>query len=101
MLKGAGTLVATAQKPVHYCLAGNPGMASAGMGDLLSGMIGGLVAQGLELWQAAQAGVMFHAEAGDRVAAKRGERGMLACDLLNELPALVNPPCSGSVSGIV
>ena len=90
VLKGAGTLVATSNQPIQQCLAGNPGMASAGMGDLLSGMIAGLVAQGLDLWLAAQAGVMFHAEAGDRAARRHGERGLLASDLLVEIPALVN-----------
>ncbi len=90
VLKGAGTLVATGTEPVQQCLFGNPGMASAGMGDLLSGMIAGFVAQGLDLWKAAQLGVMLHAEAGDRVAIKQGVRGMLASDLLLELPALVN-----------
>ncbi len=91
VLKGAGTLLVTASQPIQHCLAGNPGMASAGMGDLLSGMIAGLHAQGLDLWQAARAGVMFHAEAGDRVSSKQGARGMLASDLLAEIPALVNP----------
>ena len=91
VLKGAGTLVATRAEPVQQCLAGNPGMASAGMGDLLSGMIAGFVAQGLGACKAAQLGVMLHAEAGDRVALKQGGgRGMLASDLLLELPALVN-----------
>ncbi len=90
VLKGAGTLLATAGQPVQRCTAGNPGMASAGMGDLLSGMIAGLAAQGLDLWQAAQAGVMLHAEAGDRAASRQGERGLLASDLLVELPGLVN-----------
>ncbi len=91
VLKGAGTLLATANQPIQQCIGGNPGMASAGMGDLLSGMIAGFVAQGLDLWQAAQAGVMFHAEAGDRVAHKLGQRGLLASDLLDELPQLINP----------
>lgn len=91
VLKGAGTLLATDKQPIRQCMAGNPGMASAGMGDLLSGMIAGLVAQRMNPWQAAQAGVMFHAEAGDRVAARQGMRGLLASDLLVELPALVNP----------
>ena len=90
VLKGAGTLVATATKPVQQCLAGNPGMASAGMGDLLSGIIAGLVGQGLDSWKAAQLGVMLHAEAGDRVALKQGMQGMLASDLLLELLALMN-----------
>lgn len=89
VLKGAGTLIATMNQPMHQCLAGNPGMASAGMGDLLSGMIAGFVAQGLSLEQAAQAGVMMHAEAGDRVVSSRGERGLLASDLLIEIPALL------------
>ena len=89
-LKGAGTLSATAQQPVQQCLAGNPGMASAGMGDVLSGMIAGLAAQGLDLWHAALAGVMFHAEAGDRAALRLGQRGLLASDLFCELPSLIN-----------
>ncbi len=91
VLKGAGTWLATTGQPLQQCCAGNPGMASAGMGDLLSGMIAGLHAQGLDLWQAALAGVMFHAEAADRVSSKQGARGMLASDLLAEIPALVNP----------
>ena len=91
VLKGAGTLIAAAKQPLKQCLAGNPGMASAGMGDVLSGLIAGLVAQGLDLWDAALAGVMFHAEAGDRAALKHGPRGLLASDLLCELPALINP----------
>lgn len=90
VLKGAGTLVVGANLPVQQCLAGNPGMASAGMGDLLSGMIAGFVAQGLDTWQATQAGVMIHAVAGDRAALRLGERGLLASDLLVEILALVN-----------
>lgn len=90
VLKGAGTLIATDKLPVHQCVAGNPGMASAGMGDLLGGIIAGLVAQGLNLWQAALAGVMFHATAGDLAAQRLGMRGLLACDLLVELPAIIN-----------
>lgn len=91
VLKGARTLVSTDGQPMQQCMAGNPGMASAGMGDLLSGMIAGLLAQDLDLWQAAQAGVVLHAEAGDKAAARQGERGLLASDLLLEIPALVNP----------
>jgi len=90
ILKGANSLIASKELPVMQCTAGNPGMASAGMGDLLSGMIGGLVAQGLSPWQATQAGVMLHATAGDRVALRQGERGLLASDLLGELSALMN-----------
>lgn len=90
VLKGAHTVTTTAKEPIKICQAGNPGMASAGMGDLLSGIIAGLVAQGLTLWQAAQAGVLIHAEAADRVALRQGQRGLLASDLLMELPLLIN-----------
>jgi len=92
VLKGKHTLIAAQDMPLVYCPAGNPGMASAGMGDLLSGIIAGLLAQGLSLHHAAQAGVMIHATAGDRVAQQHGERGLLASDLLAELPALLNEP---------
>ena len=90
VLKGDHTLVATHNQPIRRCLSGNPGMASAGMGDLLSGLIAGFLAQGLEAFQAAQAGVLFHAEAGDRLVAQQGELGLLATDLLKLLPELIN-----------
>lgn len=88
VLKGAGTLVATT-KGVARCEAGNPGMASGGMGDVLSGVIGGLFAQGLTAEKAAKMGVLIHAMAGD-LAKKDGERGMLASDLMPYLRRLVN-----------
>ena len=80
VLKGAGTLVVTEQR-VEVCSAGNPGMASAGMGDVLTGVIAGLIAQGLGLEEAARLGVCLHAAAGDK-AAQQGERGLIASDLL-------------------
>jgi len=90
VLKGAGTLIsATSGKP-FVCIAGNPGMAAAGMGDVLTGVIAGLIAQGLSLPVAAKAGVELHARAGD-VAAASGERGMLASDLLAALQGVANP----------
>lgn len=89
ILKGANSLVRTDDR-TYLCSAGNPGMASAGMGDVLTGIIAGLIAQGLSLADAAKAAVMFHAQAGDNLAAKQGERGLLALDLLAELPTLVN-----------
>ncbi|PJD93317.1 MAG: NAD(P)H-hydrate dehydratase [Legionella sp.] len=85
VLKGAGTLIGTANQDLRHCLAGNPSMATAGMGDVLSGMIAGLLAQGLTPWEAAQAGVMMHATAGDRAAAQRGSRVLLASDLFDEI----------------
>jgi NAD(P)H-hydrate epimerase len=90
VLKGAQTLVVAENQQIYTCLAGNPGMASAGMGDLLSGIIAGLIGEGLTPWQAAAAGVFIHATAGDRVAAKQGERGLLASDLLAEIPLILN-----------
>ena len=90
VLKGAGTLVYDGTGPVALCDAGNPGMASGGMGDLLSGVIAGLIAQGLPLKSAAQTGVYLHAAAGDQAAAA-GERGTLASDLLPYLRRLANP----------
>lgn len=85
VLKGAGTLVLNPEQQMVRCAAGNPAMATAGMGDVLSGMIAGLVAQGLSLWEAAQAGVVMHATAADQLVAKRGSRGLLATDILSEL----------------
>lgn len=91
VLKGAGTLVCSAGEPIAVSSAGNPGMASGGMGDLLTGVIAGLIAQGLAPGGAARLGVALHAEAGDR-AALEGQRGMVASDLLAHLRRLVNPP---------
>ena len=89
VLKGAGSLVGTAGELPAVCAHGNPGMAAPGMGDVLTGVIAALMAQGLTPFRAACAGVYLHATAGDR-AALRGERGMLARDLIDELRGLVN-----------
>lgn len=89
VLKGAGTIVCSAARTT-VCTYGNPGMASGGTGDVLTGVIGGLVAQGFSLEQAAGIGVVVHARAGD-IAAEQGERGLLATDLLPVLRRLVNP----------
>jgi len=89
VLKGASTLIADKDGNVALCSAGNPGMASGGMGDVLTGVIAGLVAQGVEPERAAQAGVALHAAAADKIALT-GERGMLAGDVINALRSLVN-----------
>lgn len=89
VLKGAGTLIAT-KESVAVCSAGNPGMATAGMGDVLSGVIAGLIGQQIPLAIAVKLAVCLHAEAGDLVAAA-GQRGMLAMDLFSYLRTLVNP----------
>lgn len=90
VLKGAGSIVKGIDAMNRICTAGNPGMASGGMGDILSGVIGGLLAQGLSLVEAARLGVLLHAMAAD-LAAKSGQRGMIATDLLPHLRTLVNP----------
>lgn len=90
LLKGAGSIVACNQQ-YGIIDAGNPGMATAGMGDILSGIIGGLLAQGLDTYQALCAGGMAHSAAADYCARQRGTRGMVALDLLNELYRFVNP----------
>lgn len=89
VLKGAGTLIASADE-IAICTAGNPGMASGGMGDVLTGIICGLLAQDLSLQQAAEAGVFAHATAADH-AAQDGERGLIASDVLAHLRTIVNP----------
>ncbi len=89
VLKGCGTLVGGPEGPPGVCDAGNPGMASGGMGDLLTGIIAGLMAQGLAPPDAARAGVWVHGAAADREA-QRGERGMVATDLLAGIRGEVN-----------
>ena len=89
VLKGAGTLVDDGNQ-CWVCAAGNPGMATGGMGDVLSGIIGALLGQGLSLAAAARCGVWIHSTAADRCAAE-GERGMLASDLFPHIRQLVNP----------
>ena len=89
VLKGAGSLVAAPHHLTALCTQGNPGMASAGMGDVLSGVLAGLVAQGVPLAESAQLGVCLHAMAGD-AAARAGERGTLAMDLMPYLRQWVN-----------
>ncbi len=91
VLKGAGTLVyGASHRPPGVCSAGNPGMASGGMGDALTGIIAAFIAQGLSLEEAAAAGVSLHAAAGDAAAAQGGERGLLASDLIGAIRPVLN-----------
>lgn len=93
VLKGSGTVIAgESNSPIWLCDRGNPALATAGSGDVLTGAIAALLAQGLAPIDAARLGVWAHATAGDRVAA-RGERGMLAGDLL--------PPLRDTLNGLV
>ncbi len=89
VLKGAGSLVGHVGEAAWICDRGNPGMASPGMGDVLSGIIAAVAAQTGDLTAAARCGVFVHASAGDD-AARRGERGLAAGDLLSHLATWVN-----------
>lgn len=89
VLKGAGTLVGAAGRIPGVCERGNPGMATAGTGDVLTGAIAGVLAQSHDPWAAARVGVLVHALAGD-AAARSGERGVLASDLTRELHHCIN-----------
>ena len=84
VLKGNGSLIYS-QGMTYLCDKGNPGMASGGMGDVLTGIIAGLWAQGLSAFDAAKTGVYLHAAAGDAAAKESGERGLLASDLIPEI----------------
>lgn len=89
VLKGAGTLVGQRGQVPQICERGNPGMASAGMGDVLTGVIAGILAQIHDPVTAARVGVLVHALAGDS-AARTGERGLIARDVIGELRTWVN-----------
>lgn len=91
VLKGLGTLIKPKGSQPAVCPYGNPGMASGGMGDVLTGIITGLIAQGLSNLEAAELGVVIHSKAGDEAAKAAGERGMLASDLMSWIRRLVNP----------
>jgi len=89
VLKGHGTVVARYDGEAFVNETGNPGMASGGFGDVLTGMIAGLLGQGLELFDAARLGVYLHGLAGDMAARERGEIGLLASDLLDRIPLAI------------
>jgi ADP-dependent NAD(P)H-hydrate dehydratase / NAD(P)H-hydrate epimerase len=89
VLKGAGTVVGTKGRIPALCERGNPGMASAGTGDVLTGAVAGILAQCRDTWLAARVGVLVHAMAGD-AAARTGERGLIASDIARELHNCVN-----------
>ena len=86
VLKGARTIVARPDGMIAVCPTGNPGMATAGTGDVLTGMIVGLLAQGLTPWDAACTGTYFHGLAGDLAAGQIGQAAMTAGDLIEHIP---------------
>ncbi len=99
-------MIAAADGAVWINPTGNAGMASGGMGDALSGMLGALLAQGLPPAEAACLGVYLHGDIGDRVAADRGPIAVLASDIIEGVPAgfarlcaLLAPPAVRGASG--
>ncbi len=94
LLKGSGSLICTqenGEQKIFLCSEGNPGMASGGMGDVLSGVIGGLLANELSLQQSLSCGVCIHGEAADLAAEEFGPKGLAASDLFNYIRQLINP----------
>lgn len=89
LLKGSGTLIASSEE-VAVSNTGNAGMASGGMGDVLTGVIAGLVAQGLSIQEATQQGVYLHGKAADQAVEAGGERGLIASDLMPYLRRNMN-----------
>ncbi len=87
VLKGARTVLAHPDGRMAICPTGNPGMATAGTGDVLTGMMAGLLAQRMDAWDAACAAVYFHGAAGDLAATEKGSMGMVAGDLVEHIPA--------------
>ena len=90
VLKGARTVIANPDGQVAICPTGNPGMATAGTGDVLTGMITGLLAQGLSAWDAACCGTYLHGLAGDLAATRLGTTGMIAGDLIEQIPHAIS-----------
>jgi NAD(P)H-hydrate epimerase len=86
VLKGCGSVVADASGNYAICPAGNPGMATAGSGDVLTGIIAALLGQGLSGFDAACAGALAHAMAGDFAVDDLGEMAMIAGDIIDRLP---------------
>lgn len=89
LLKGKGALIVSKKGKIYQCPYGNAGMATAGMGDALSGVVAALVAQGLSLEEAAIHSANIHAMAGDLVARRQGEIGMTPNDLILQIPLII------------
>ncbi len=92
ILKGAGSIISAHRRLPRVIPLGNPGMASGGMGDVLTGVVAALMAQGLAPFDAATLGALLHGGAGDVLAQEAGERGLLALDLPPQIRQLLNDP---------
>ena len=91
MLKGASTVIAEPEGNIFINTTGNPGMASGGMGDVLTGFIVSLVGQGMSSLDAARLAVFAHGAIGDLVAEERAETGILASDITEKIPEFLKP----------
>jgi NAD(P)H-hydrate epimerase len=89
VLKGYRTLIVTPKGDIYINPTGNSGLATGGTGDVLSGMIGGLVCQGYDILPSLQAAVFLHGLAGDEVVRELGEKSLVATDLITKIPALL------------
>jgi len=89
VLKGHRTLITTPKGEVFINPTGNPGMASGGTGDVLTGMIGGLISQGFEILPSLQIAVYLHGLAGDKVISERGEKSLVATEIIGKIPTLL------------
>jgi ADP-dependent NAD(P)H-hydrate dehydratase / NAD(P)H-hydrate epimerase len=89
ILKGHPTLISTPKGEVYINPTGNPGMASGGTGDVLTGMIGGLVCQGFDILPSLQIAVYLHGMAGDEGAQEMGEKSLIATDIIEKIPTLL------------
>ncbi len=97
VLKGAGTILADPQGRLRFVPTGNPAMASGGMGDVLSGIIGGLLVQGLQPFEAMSLGAYVHGLVADEWASAKGKRGLVATDLLPLIPEALERILQGKI----
>mgnify|MGYP005832623703 CR=1 FL=1 len=97
VLKGYRTLIATPAGEVFINPTGNPGMASGGTGDVLTGMIGGLICQRFDILRSVLAAVFLHGLAGDRVVQEKGEKSLVAMDLVEKIPDVLLRPSETNV----
>ncbi len=95
VLKGSRTIIAQPDGNIHINPSGNPGMASGGTGDILTGMMGGLVCQGFSPSSATIAATYAHGLAGDLVADEKGEMALIATDILEKIPPVLKEMCKG------
>ena len=90
VLKGVNTIVASPQGNVYVNRTGNPGMATAGSGDVLTGIILSLLGQGIDEFHSSMLGVYVHGLSGDLAKLSKGEYGMTAGDIMNSIPSILN-----------